>query len=188
MAHYGYQIHPMGSLTILSLSCLPGIPSSASVLVVEDWFNTYLDYLQYVSWCTNVWFMFMHVDVTIGCMTFLPSTVVVKGSHRHTKVENSRFCLERHYWAEVESVKQKELSSVNRRTVVNDQHLYSWVYAVHCLRTEPRYFAAVPFVFSVFYVDLLSTKFRLGKKRSLCWPVTDFVIIIDREGRIYHLP
>ena len=26
---------------------------------VEDWFNTYLGYLQYVSWCTNVWFMFM---------------------------------------------------------------------------------------------------------------------------------
>ena len=43
------------------------------VACVEDWFNTCLDCLQYVSWCTNVWFMFMHVDVTIGYMTFLPS-------------------------------------------------------------------------------------------------------------------
>ena len=65
-------------------------------------------------------------------------TVGVRVSHRHTKVENSRVCLERHYWAEVESVKQKELSSVNRRTVVNNQQSYNWVYAVHCLRTEPR--------------------------------------------------
>ena len=40
---------------------------------VEDWFNTYPGYLQYVSWCTNVWFMFMHVDVTIGFMLFLLS-------------------------------------------------------------------------------------------------------------------
>ena len=59
------------------------------------------------------------------------STVVVKVSHRHTKVENSRFCLERHYLAEVESVKQKELSSVNRRTVVNNQQSYNRVYSVH---------------------------------------------------------
>ena len=69
---------------------------------VEDWFNTYRGYLQCVSWCTNVWFMFMHVDVTVGYMTFcLPTgytygTVGVKVSHRHTKVENSRLCLERH--------------------------------------------------------------------------------------------
>ena len=40
---------------------------------VEDWSNMYLGYLQYVSWCTNVWFIFMHVDVTIGYMLFLPS-------------------------------------------------------------------------------------------------------------------
>ena len=51
------------------------------------------------------------------------STAVVKVSHRHTKVASSRFCLERHYWAEVESVEQKEMSSVNRRTVVNNQQL-----------------------------------------------------------------
>ena len=38
---------------------------------VEDWFNTYLGYLQYVSRCTNVWFMFMIVDVTIDVI--LPS-------------------------------------------------------------------------------------------------------------------
>ena len=44
-----------------------------AVVFAEDWFNTYLDYLQYVSWCTNVWFMFMHIDVTIEYMTFLPS-------------------------------------------------------------------------------------------------------------------
>ena len=40
------------------------------MMIVDDWFNTYLGYLQYVSWCTNVWFMFMHVVVTIGYMTF----------------------------------------------------------------------------------------------------------------------
>ena len=28
---------------------------------VEHWFNTYLSYLPYVSWCTSVWVMFMHV-------------------------------------------------------------------------------------------------------------------------------
>ena len=46
-------------------------------IFVEDWFNTYLGYLQYVSWCTNVWFMFMyvwfmlmHVDITIRYMMF----------------------------------------------------------------------------------------------------------------------
>ena len=66
------------------------------------------------------------------------STVVVKVSHCHTKVENIRFFLERQYRTEVESVKQKELSSVNRRTVVNNQQSYNWVYVVHCLRTEPR--------------------------------------------------
>ena len=38
---------------------------------VEDWFNMYLGYLQYVSRCTNVWFMFMIVDVTIDVI--LPS-------------------------------------------------------------------------------------------------------------------
>ena len=43
------------------------------VVSVEDWFNTYLDYLQYVSWCTNVWFMFMHVYITIDYMLCLPS-------------------------------------------------------------------------------------------------------------------
>ena len=49
------------------------LSASATVPVkhaVEDWF---LGYLQYVCWCTNVWLMFMHVDVTIGYMTFLPS-------------------------------------------------------------------------------------------------------------------
>ena len=51
---------------------------------VEDWFNTYPGYLQYVSWCTNVWLMFMHVDVTIGHMSWCES-------HRHINVENSRF-------------------------------------------------------------------------------------------------
>ena len=35
-------------------------------------------------------------------------------------------------------------------------------------------------------VDLLSTKFRSSNKRSLS--VTDFLIIIHLEGRIYHLP
>ena len=34
----------------------------AFVMTIEDWFNTYLGYLKYVSWCTHVW----HVDVTIG--------------------------------------------------------------------------------------------------------------------------
>ena len=40
----------------------------------------YIGYLQYVSWCTNiwvmfmhVWFMFVHLDVIIGYMTFLPN-------------------------------------------------------------------------------------------------------------------
>ena len=36
---------------------------------VEDWFNTYLGYLQCVSLCTNVWFMLMHVDVILSYMT-----------------------------------------------------------------------------------------------------------------------
>ena len=35
---------------------------------VEDWFNTYLGYLQCVSRCTNVWFMLVHVDVIMGYM------------------------------------------------------------------------------------------------------------------------
>ena len=39
------------------------------LLNVEDWFNTYLGYLQYVSRCTNVWFMLVHVDVILGFMT-----------------------------------------------------------------------------------------------------------------------
>ena len=39
---------------------------------VEDWFNTYLGYLQCVSLCTNVWFMLMQVDVTISDVS-LPS-------------------------------------------------------------------------------------------------------------------
>ena len=67
---------------------------------VEDGFNTYLGYSQYVSWCTNVWFMFMHVDVTIGYMTFLPSNCVYV-----------RYCLRESQSspreAEVESVKRK---------------------------------------------------------------------------------
>ena len=47
-------------------------------------------------------------------------------------------------------VKQKELSSVNRRIVVNNQQSYNRVYAVHCLRAEPRIlFTAVPFIFAV---------------------------------------
>ena len=33
---------------------------------VGDWFSTYLGYLQYVSRCTNVWFMLVHLDVPIG--------------------------------------------------------------------------------------------------------------------------
>ena len=38
---------------------------------VEDWFNTYLGYLQCVCLCTNVWFMFIIVDGTIDVV--LPS-------------------------------------------------------------------------------------------------------------------
>ena len=64
---------------------------------VEEWFNTYLGYLQCVSRCTSVWFMLVHVDVIMGYMTsFRIATVytyialVTKVSHRHTKVENSR--------------------------------------------------------------------------------------------------
>ena len=37
---------------------------------VEDWFNTYHGYLQYVSRCTNVWFVLVHVDVIMGYMTY----------------------------------------------------------------------------------------------------------------------
>ena len=61
---------------------------------VEDWFNTYLFCSRYVSWCTIVWFMFMHVVVIIGFLTFGLATgyyytygiVCVKVSHRHTEV------------------------------------------------------------------------------------------------------
>ena len=38
---------------------------------VEDWFDTCFAYLQYMFRCTNVWFMFMIVDVTIDAI--LPS-------------------------------------------------------------------------------------------------------------------
>ena len=48
------------------------MPSKARLSgAVEDWFNTYPGYLQYMSRCTNVWFMFMIVDVTIDVI--LPS-------------------------------------------------------------------------------------------------------------------
>ena len=47
--------------------------SRSGIKFVEDWFNTYLGYLQYVSWCTNVWCIFLHVGVTIGYMLLLPS-------------------------------------------------------------------------------------------------------------------
>ena len=40
------------------------------MMIAEDWFNTYLGCLQYVPWCTNVLFMFVHIVVTIGSMTF----------------------------------------------------------------------------------------------------------------------
>ena len=70
--------HACDAMRFFSLSCSPSsnMPSWLSILQrnvldVEDWFNMYLGHLQYVSWCTNVWFMFMHVDVTIGYMTFL---------------------------------------------------------------------------------------------------------------------
>ena len=33
---------------------------------VEDWFNTYLGYLQCVSWCTSVWPILDHIDVIMG--------------------------------------------------------------------------------------------------------------------------
>ena len=36
------------------------------LLFVEDWFNTYLGWLQYAFWYTNVWFMLMYVDVIMG--------------------------------------------------------------------------------------------------------------------------
>ena len=37
---------------------------------VEDWFNTYLGYLQCVYRCASVWFMLGHVDVIMGYMTW----------------------------------------------------------------------------------------------------------------------
>ena len=40
------------------------------MVCVEDWFNTYLGYLQYISLLTNVWFMLVHVDVIMGYMNF----------------------------------------------------------------------------------------------------------------------
>ena len=61
------------------------------------------------------------------------NTVVVKESHRNREEENSRVCLERHHWAELKSAKQKELSNVNRRTVVNYQQSYDRVHAVYLL-------------------------------------------------------
>ena len=70
---------------------------------VKDCFNMYLGYLQRVSWCTNIWFMFMHIDVTIGYITFCLATgytngtVFVKVSHCHTNVENSGLCLDKHH-------------------------------------------------------------------------------------------
>ena len=64
---------------------------------VEDWFDTYLGYLQCVSRCTSVWFMLGHVDVIIGYTTSfrlatvcMCSALVTKASHHHAEVENSR--------------------------------------------------------------------------------------------------
>ena len=73
------------------------------VVDVQDWFNTYLDYLLYVSWCTNVWFMFMRFSSQLAIWRFCLATgytygtVCVEVSHCHTKVENSRLWLERHH-------------------------------------------------------------------------------------------
>ena len=52
----------MGFSRARGLLTLVPLPFETSV---GDWFNTYLGYLQYVSRCTNVWFMLMIVDVTI---------------------------------------------------------------------------------------------------------------------------
>ena len=37
--------------------------------IVENWFNTFLSFLQCVSRCTNVWFMLGYVDVIMAYMT-----------------------------------------------------------------------------------------------------------------------
>ena len=71
--------------------------------------------------------MFMIVDVTIDVSLRGHWMCVIQWPRRgiigNREEENSRFCLERHYLAEAKSIKQKELSKVNKRTVFNVQHL-----------------------------------------------------------------
>ena len=66
---FSYHAYKVSIPSLLSANPHTSFLLSAIVVCVEDWFNTYLDYLQNVSWYINVWFMLMHVDITIGYMT-----------------------------------------------------------------------------------------------------------------------
>ena len=75
--------------------------------------------------------MFMIVDVILPSDWMCAIQWIRKSGIATEKKRTVIFCLGRHYRGEVESVKQKELSNINRRTVDNNQQSYDRVYAVY---------------------------------------------------------
>ena len=78
------------------------------MVVVEDWFNTQLGYLQCVSRCTSVRSILGHVDVIMGDVVHVRACCVIMGYMTKSRLETVYMCSAlvtkvSHHQAEVES-------------------------------------------------------------------------------------